>query len=332
VQLNYALARWQDPQTGRFTSLDPARDGVNWYVYCGNNPITYIDPTGLDANSYGEYFNYNAGNLEAANRGNYNPNDPAGVTSNMTDYGWAVYKNNILVRTFINVLVAKGTNDEGKLNEAKLALEKVVKIFGLDKRTDVGMLMLRGIDNILKGDDKACEREIVLFIARVEGIKEIKNLSSVIVNDIGKGIAYLGDKIAAANEKAAAGKDAVGAPGRVATPYGDAVQALTKEALAARAKVEGGATLYRIGTTGKSAAGGAQFWSLENPLSPGYASRYGLPAENITNANFIETATLKPGASFITRPAPGIGTNLGGGMEVVVSPGGVNVQTFVTIP
>jgi RHS repeat-associated protein len=45
--LDYALARWQDPETGRFTSLDPARDGINWYVYCAGNPIGYTDPTGL---------------------------------------------------------------------------------------------------------------------------------------------------------------------------------------------------------------------------------------------------------------------------------------------
>lgn len=51
-----------------------------------------------------------------------------------------------------------------------------------------------------------------------------------------------------------------------------------------------GATLYRIGTLGKSQAGEAQFWSLENPANPGYAGRYGIPPENVANADFIETA------------------------------------------
>jgi len=40
-------ARWYDAGTGRFISEDPARDGSNWYIYCSNNPIKYIDPTGM---------------------------------------------------------------------------------------------------------------------------------------------------------------------------------------------------------------------------------------------------------------------------------------------
>ena len=45
---------------------------------------------------------------------------------------------------------------------------------------------------------------------------------------------------------------------------------------------------------GRSEAAEAQFWSLEHPLSPGFAQRYGIPPGNVTNANFIEAATLKP--------------------------------------
>ena len=40
--------RFYDPQTGRFTQLDPIGDGLNWYAYCGGNPKNGADPWGLD--------------------------------------------------------------------------------------------------------------------------------------------------------------------------------------------------------------------------------------------------------------------------------------------
>ncbi|MBN1186713.1 MAG: RHS domain-containing protein, partial [Bacteroidales bacterium] len=45
--LYYFNARWYDAETGRFISVDPVKDGVNWYAYCANNPLVMIDPTGL---------------------------------------------------------------------------------------------------------------------------------------------------------------------------------------------------------------------------------------------------------------------------------------------
>ena len=44
--LVYLRARMYDPNIGRFITEDPAEDGLNWYVYCGGNPINRIDPTG----------------------------------------------------------------------------------------------------------------------------------------------------------------------------------------------------------------------------------------------------------------------------------------------
>lgn len=46
--LYYFNARWYDPELGRFISEDPARDDINWYAYCANNPMNFVDPTGLD--------------------------------------------------------------------------------------------------------------------------------------------------------------------------------------------------------------------------------------------------------------------------------------------
>jgi RHS repeat-associated protein len=46
--LYYFNARWYDPTLGRFISEDPARDGDNWFAYVGNNPMSHIDPNGLE--------------------------------------------------------------------------------------------------------------------------------------------------------------------------------------------------------------------------------------------------------------------------------------------
>ena len=47
TDLYYFNARWYDAGTGRFITEDPARDGANWYIYTANNPLKFIDPTGM---------------------------------------------------------------------------------------------------------------------------------------------------------------------------------------------------------------------------------------------------------------------------------------------
>ena len=47
--LYYYAARYYDPYIGRFTQRDPIADGVNWYIYTENNPLRFVDPTGLRA-------------------------------------------------------------------------------------------------------------------------------------------------------------------------------------------------------------------------------------------------------------------------------------------
>jgi RHS repeat-associated protein len=44
--LYYFAQRYYDPEIGRFITEDPAKDGMNWFVYCRNNPLKYVDPDG----------------------------------------------------------------------------------------------------------------------------------------------------------------------------------------------------------------------------------------------------------------------------------------------
>ncbi len=44
-------ARYMDPATIRFTTMDPLAEkyySISPYVYCGNNPLRFVDPTGLE--------------------------------------------------------------------------------------------------------------------------------------------------------------------------------------------------------------------------------------------------------------------------------------------
>ena len=43
---NYGY-RDYSPQTVRFTTVDPIRDGANWFVYVNNDPVNYVDLWGL---------------------------------------------------------------------------------------------------------------------------------------------------------------------------------------------------------------------------------------------------------------------------------------------
>jgi RHS repeat-associated protein len=46
--LYYYNARWYDENLGRFITEDQTFNGLNWYIYCSNNPVNRMDPTGND--------------------------------------------------------------------------------------------------------------------------------------------------------------------------------------------------------------------------------------------------------------------------------------------
>ena len=55
--LYYYRARMYSPNLGRFLQTDPIgyADSINWYAYCGNNPVVFVDPLGLCGKGIGNY-------------------------------------------------------------------------------------------------------------------------------------------------------------------------------------------------------------------------------------------------------------------------------------
>jgi len=45
--LQHKGQRWYSPDLGRFVSEDPIQDGSNWYMFAGNDPVNFADPSGL---------------------------------------------------------------------------------------------------------------------------------------------------------------------------------------------------------------------------------------------------------------------------------------------
>ena len=46
------------PNNARFTTVDPIRDGSNWFSYVVNDPVNYVDPFGLTATDTGNISSY----------------------------------------------------------------------------------------------------------------------------------------------------------------------------------------------------------------------------------------------------------------------------------
>lgn len=48
--------RYDDASLGSFLTRDPIKDGSNWYSYCGGNPVSRVDPSGLIDWDWNQYF------------------------------------------------------------------------------------------------------------------------------------------------------------------------------------------------------------------------------------------------------------------------------------
>ena len=131
--LYYLRARYYDPSIGRFMSEDPAQDGLNWYVYCGNNPVMHIDPLGLAPEDHNEF----GKDSKIAKR-----LDELGEAWNATSYvseKAKIHKRAELLRGIARTYISRGNSDEKKLLNAydvvikyENRIREVASVFGIN--------------------------------------------------------------------------------------------------------------------------------------------------------------------------------------------------------
>ena len=290
----YLRARYYNPAIGRFITEDSIRGkatdplSLNLYIYCANNPIIFWDPSG------------HMSVLEIEQLNQYDKRE----TPELAEY------ENI----FIDSLLA---DDEFAYMDAYILLldlyanqgaisEEGLNHFGLDTFTAESIEIAFHTNVILKSNldwtnyGVWAEQTAYAF----QGLALFMMYGNPLEG-------YYGNEVVSVNS--------------INTPYGEAIQSNNPKALDARSQYLNGGTVYRGGELGRSQTGNAQFWGLENPMNAGYADKYGV---DFNRLDYIMMGTLPAGSNFITRPAPGLGGNLGGGIEIIVDPGTININSF----
>ncbi len=168
--LYYFNARWYDPNTGRFTTEDPIRDGINWYSYCSNNPLRFVDPTGLyqvwgQSKDYGMTYGIRT-QSRAARLMNTASNAIVGVFIPYVGAG-AVQK----FRSSLDKLT-------GSTGNSRFSIYKdtdVPSLDGLGTGTDVGKKLAGGIDK-LKNTAGNIVRSISIYGVVKQGVNDVRGL------------------------------------------------------------------------------------------------------------------------------------------------------------
>jgi RHS repeat-associated protein len=314
--------RSYDPMIGRFISIDPLTKHYPWYTpyqFAGNKPIWATDLDGLEENTSSTYVKKPILFFQKPTfAGTISVTDATNQAAHKTFQGNYAQLKKADGTGLGPSIVDQITSSDVGTSASRLDISMTgtrSEISKTWKGTDIKYFTQYSYtftnNNVVESGTFEMQTAQIQASARAWDPVTFLLLNKVVSSIIGVGIK---------------------------TPWGKAIQSTSADALSASKKVYNGTTLYRLGTAGKSATGAdAQFWSLENPLSmsaEAYAKKYGVPLQNVQNATFVETATLKRGASYITREAPiapGAPAGAGGGIEAVVERGGTtgNIITQV---
>ena len=298
---------------GRWLSRDPAGfvDGMNLYVYVRGNPLVWWDPLGMWSLSgwiqEASYFIRGMGMVVSdaiQDRVSAICDDPAGFLESFTlrAQGEAIGKD----------LIARW-------ERARKITEQDAALFIAPDTTWSFVLNLGA--------------ELTPAGRAAEGLAGFDRDSQDVIDDSLVRAGMVSSAVGESLSMVAGGSGVAGQASRmtrksVPTPHGTAIQANTPAAHAALRDVRSGETVYRQGSFGVQNTADAQFWSLQNPASTmDFASQMGMFG-GASRPDWIMGGQVSRRSAVVTRPAPRIGSNVGGNMEAVVPPGGVQILWF----
>ena len=201
----YLRNRYYDPSIGRFTTEDPAKSGLNWYAYCENNPVKYIDPWGLRnivaivGSDYSS--NDNVFNDDIIQFKNEHPEDTV-ITFKSWEYkSWRDIKNSIkqeigdngidalIIAAHSNIGGIVLSNDYNRPGRPNIGIDKYTSWRGIpfNKNANIklmgcnagGMAGHKNMKTIIKNDSNGD------FISYTGEIVEYKSIAQIIANKTG---------------------------------------------------------------------------------------------------------------------------------------------------
>ena len=354
-------ARWYSPNYGRFITEDNLMgeldfvQTLNQYAYAGNNPVNYLDDTGnywwCYSESNGNVYSHAPPCYDDAHRkwipepdddddddcddggsndGNDEPSHAELILERLEEFNNQAGSIGNTIQTNIDPIAS---------NYLGFTANDLQEQYGFDEWTFEESLdwTLAGLEKFIQNNSPLLNwteaiigRTLVTGeqLTEQESIERFEKGNEVLINGfIGLGTGgrgkINGNKLL--NQDAFAKVLNKGASEAITTPYGKAVQSTSKEALELIKYVDNGGQLYRGGTFGRSNVTDGQFWAPENPLNPGYTNKYGV---DFSKTDFIIGGKQVPGSPYITRPAPSLGKNAGGGIEIVNNPNSVMLDFF----